>query len=566
MDTLNVCLSHPSDESAIIIPRENDPIILSHIQLRTQTLSFQRKLADIGISPKEAVAIALPNSLELVVSFLATSLQRAICAPLNPAYKQDEFEFYFEDLKAPLVLVPSGAIRGNGEVIKAARKCNVAIAEVYWNGEEVALEIGKEDGLRVQKRAGIHEPSGQDVALILHTSGTTGRPKAVPLTHANLTTTMTNITTTYALTPRDRTLLVMPLFHVHGLLAAFLSPLQSGGSAIIPPRFSASDFWRDFTAHGANWYTAVPTMHQILLKNAMPDPMPAIRFVRSCSSPLAPAVHAQLEARLRAPVLEAYAMTEAAHQMTSNPLPPLSRKAGSVGRPQGVEVAIMSDEGAALPRGQIGEVCIRGANVTAGYIGVGIASPFFGSGHFRTGDQGYLDGEGYLFLTGRIKELINKGGEKISPIEIDNMLAQHPLVAEAVSFAIEDELYGQDVAVAVCLKEGAELSKEELVGWFAERAAKFKVPKKVFFTKMMPKTATGKVQRRHVATAMLATEKEVVAQSTAPPAPPVKTLEQVPRAAQSSSQVLGVGRSLLSRISSLYHGGLSLVRGTKEMK
>lgn len=249
----------------------------------------------------------------------------------------------------------------------------------------------------------------------------------------------------------------------------------------MPPRFSASEFWRDFVTHEANWYTAVPTMHQILLGRKFPSPMPAIRFVRSCSSPLAPAVHKQLEALLNAPVLEAYAMTEATHQMTSNPLPPAKHKPGSVGVAQGLDLHIMDDEGNILPQGKIGEVCVFGANVTSGYLGDPkiVVSPFTKSGYLRTGDQGYLDEEGYLFLTGRIKELINKGGEKISPIEIDNLLAQHPKVLEAVSFAIDDELYGQNVAVAITVREGEELSNEELLSWFGQRAAKFKIPKKV---------------------------------------------------------------------------------------
>ena len=276
----------------------------------------------------------------------------------------------------------------------------------------------------------------------------------------------------------------MPLFHVHGLLAGFLSPLLSGGSLIMPPRFSASEFWRDFVKFNANWYTAVPTMHQILLRGALPSPVPKIRFIRSCSSPLAPTVLKELETKLNAPVLEAYAMTEAAHQMTSNPLPPLAHKPGSVGVAQGIVLQIMDDACSPLPQGTIGEVCVFGSNVTSGYLG-NAESPFTKSGYLRTGDQGYVDAEGYLFLTGRIKELINKGGEKISPIEIDNLLAQHPKIAEAVSFAVDDELYGQNVAVAIVRKEGAYLSEEELINWFGQRAAKFKIPKKV-----------GNVQRR----------------------------------------------------------------------
>lgn len=290
---------------------------------------------------------------------------------------------------------------------------------------------------------------------------------------------MLNLQTTYNLTSLDRTLLVMPLFHVHGLLAGFLSPLLSGGSVIVPPRFSASEFWHDFIVHGATWYTAVPTIHQILLRSSLPSPMPMIRFIRSCSSPLSPTVHSQLETTFGAPVLEAYAMTEAAHQMTSNPLPPAKRKPGSVGIPQGLDLQITDDHGSVLPQGQIGEVCVLGSNVTRGYLGEGIPSPFTKAGYLRTGDQGYIDQDGYLTLTGRIKELINKGGEKISPVEIDNLFAQHPKVAEAVSFAIDDDLYGQAVAVAVVMKKGTVSCTDELLLWLERRVAKFKIPKKV---------------------------------------------------------------------------------------
>ena len=293
---------------------------------------------------------------------------------------------------------------------------------------------------------------------------------------------MVNIQKTYELTSSDRTHLVMPLFHVHGLLAGFLASLMSRGSIIAPARFSASEFWQDFINFKANWFTAVPTIHQILCKNKFPSPMPSIRFVRSCSSPLSPTVHKQLEALFSAPVIEAYAMTEAAHQMTSNPINGV-RKPGSVGIPQGVILKIKDDAGNPLPRGQIGEVSVKGENVTPGYLGdpKAVASAFTPAGFLRTGDQGYLDKDGYLFLSGRIKELINKGGEKISPIEIDNLLLQHPSIQEAVSFAVDDDLYGQDVAVAVVLEEGARLSKSDFLTWFGERAAKFKVPKLVCF-------------------------------------------------------------------------------------
>jgi len=276
-------------------------------------------------------------------------------------------------------------------------------------------------------------------------------------------------------------MLVMPLFHVHGLLAAFLAPLHSGGSVIVPPKFSAHEFWDDFITHKANWYTAVPTIHQILLKNPPPTTIPKIRFIRSCSSPLSPKTFHELEKAFIAPVLEAYAMTEAAHQMTSNPLPPAKRYPGSVGTGQGVEVKILDQSGKEVALGTEAEICIRGENVTKGYLNNPEAnkSSFTEEGFFRTGDQGKKDKDGYVIITGRIKELINKGGEKISPIELDNVLAQNPSVSEAVSFAIADEMYGQDIGVAVVLKDGKEMSADELRKWVAGKVAKFKIPKKV---------------------------------------------------------------------------------------
>jgi acyl-CoA synthetase (AMP-forming)/AMP-acid ligase II len=453
------------------------------------------------------VSIALPNTYEFIVSFIAASWQRAIAAPLNPAYKQSEFEFYIDDLSSTIALVPKGAFAQDAAAVRAARKYNAAIAECYYNGKEVVLDV-KESGKLAGKSAPLESAQPDDVALVLHTSGTTGRPKAVPLTHRNLLRTMKNIQGTYELTPKDRTMLVMPLFHVHGLLAGFLAPLASGGSVVVPLKFSASVFWNDFAEHKANWYTAVPTIHQILLKNPIPSPRPEIRFIRSCSSPLSPKTFHELEAALGAPVLEAYAMTEAAHQMTSNPLPPGQRKPGSVGLGQGVEIKILNDAGDEVPQGKESEICIRGENVTKGYLNnpAANASSFTKGGFFRTGDQGFQDAEGYVIITGRIKELINKGGEKISPIELDNVIAQHPAVSEAVSFAIEDEMYGQDVGLAIVVKDGQSLNAGELKSWLTDRVAKFKMPKKIFFTDIMPKTATGKIQRRLVAEAMLKKE------------------------------------------------------------
>lgn len=478
--TLADAFSPSSSNTAIIIPGKN-PLTISYKQLTKDILLFQQKLARLGIVPTAAVSIALPNSYEFIVAFLAAACQRAIAAPLNSAYKQDEFEFYIDDLSSALALVPKGAVVQGAPAVRAARKYDAAVAECYWNGKEVVLDV--KGGGKLQGKGGkpIERARPDDIALVLHTSGTTGRPKAVPLTHRNLTRTMHNITKTYSLSPADRTMLVMPLFHVHGLLAAFLAPLYSGGSAIVPPSFSAGQFWKDFTRHGANWYTAVPTIHQILLKNPPPNSKPQIRFIRSCSSFLSPKVFHELEKMYDAPVIEAYAMTEAAHQMTSNPLPPGKRMPGCVGIGHGVELRILDQEGNEVPRGNEGEICARGENITKGYLNNAEAnrSSFTNDGFFRTGDQGKMDDEGYVTITGRIKELINKGGEKISPIELDNVLAQNGKIAEAVSFVMEDEMYGQDIGVAVILKAQEEMGVDELRDWMRGRVARFKVPKQV---------------------------------------------------------------------------------------
>ncbi|KAJ2544563.1 hypothetical protein GGF49_001187 [Coemansia sp. RSA 1853] len=291
----------------------------------------------------------------------------------------------------------------------------------------------------------------------------------------------------------------MPLFHVHGLIGAVLSSLYAGGSVVVPARFSASHFWPEFIASQSTWYSAVPTIHQILLRHDVPNPVPQIRFIRSCSSALAPTVLSELEAKLHAPVLEAYAMTEAAHQMCSNPLPPAQHKSGSVGLPQGVEVAILDDAGAET---QLGEVCVRGPNVTHGYLNNAEANAksFTPESHwFRTGDQGFLDSDGFLVLTGRIKELINHGGEKILPLELDAVLLKCPGVAEAVSFAVTDQMYGQEVNAAVVPKQGVELTEDQVKQFMSEQVANFKVPKRVFVSDDLPRTATGKIQRRVVA-------------------------------------------------------------------
>jgi acyl-CoA synthetase (AMP-forming)/AMP-acid ligase II len=340
--------------------------------------------------------------------------------------------------------------------------------------------------------------TADDIAMILHTSGTTSRPKRVPIRHRNLIASAGNIGRTYQLGSQDSTLCVMPLFHIHGIVASLLSTLASGGTVICPPGFDGLKFFGWLDEFKPTWYSAVPTMHQLILaraeRNAEIIKANPLRFIRSSSAPLPPVVLERLEETFGAPVLESYGMTEASHQMTSNPLPPAPHKAGSVGIGIGVEAGIMDENGTLLAPGEIGEVVVRGPNIVDGYENNPEANASaFVDGWFRTGDQGYLDADGYLCLTGRIKELINRGGEKISPLEIDDVLLRHPAVAEALAFAVPHKTLGEEVHAAVVLK--GEASERELRQHCAETLAEFKVPRQIHILEALPRGATGKLQR-----------------------------------------------------------------------
>jgi acyl-CoA synthetase (AMP-forming)/AMP-acid ligase II len=343
-------------------------------------------------------------------------------------------------------------------------------------------------------------PDPDHIALVLHTSGTTSRPKIVPLRQRNLVASAQHIARTLALTPADRSLVVMPLFHIHGLIGALLSSMYAGASVHCPPGFNALKFFGWLDEAKATWYSAVPTMHQTVLaraeRNAEILARRKLRFIRSSSASLPPPVMKALEETFGCPVLESYGMTEATHQMASNPLPPAARKPGTVGLAAGPEVAIMDTTGNLLPRGSTGEIVIRGPNVTAGYANNPKANAeAFTHGWFRTGDQGVMDADGYLSLTGRLKEIINRGGEKIAPREVDDVIMDHPAVAQVVTFGMPHEKLGEDVAAAVVLKEGQSVTEPELRDFIATKLANFKVPRKILFLAEIPKGATGKLQR-----------------------------------------------------------------------
>ncbi len=470
---------------------------LTYGELRDHIAHTVTTMNGLGIGRGDRVAIVLPNGPDMASAFTAIGAG-ATTAPLNPAYRDDEFRFYLEDLNAKALVLEEGSTSPARNV---ADELGVKIVELIAKPDEPAGNfelIGGGNSVLNDIKSGYAQPD--DTALVLHTSGTTSRPKIVPLSHANVCSSAHHIATSLALAPGDLCLNVMPLFHIHGLIAAVLSSLSAGAAVSCTPGFNALKFFQWLDDAKPTWYTAVPTMHQAILtrasRNADIVTSSKLRLIRSSSSSLPPRVMAELEQTFGSPVIEAYGMTEAAHQMASNPLPPAPRKPGTVGLAAGPDVAIMNDAGELLDTGEIGEIVIRGPNVTVGYENNAKANAeAFTHGWFRTGDQGLIDDEGYVSLTGRLKEIINRGGEKISPREVDEVLMDHPAVAQTVTFAMPHKMLGEDVAAAVVLRDGKEVDEKTLRDFARLRLAEFKVPRTIVFLDEIPKGATGKLQR-----------------------------------------------------------------------
>ncbi len=480
-------------EAIAITAPERSPLTYGRLLKRVEhTVDTLRAC---GVKRNDRVAIVLPNGPEMAVAFAAVAAG-ATCAPLNPSYRTNEFDFYLSDLKARALIVGSEMDSPAREV---AQRCNIPIIELTstCKAEAGVFELVRNNQAS-SAGGGFAQPN--DTALVLHTSGTTSRPKIVPLTQANICSSGHDISVSLELRENDCCLNVMPLFHIHGLIGAVLSSLTAGASVVCTPGFDAERFFDWVDALQPTWYTAVPTMHQAVLARASANRQiiarRPLRFIRSCSAPLPERVMAALEEVFDTPVIESYGMTEASHQMTSNPLPPLPRKAGSVGVAAGPDVAILDEAGNLLPAGAIGEIVIRGTNVMHGYENNPAANQSgFTNGWFHTGDQGRFDTDGYLCIMGRIKEIINRGGEKLAPREVDEVLIQHPAIAQAVAFAVPHATLGEDVAAAVVLHENATVTESEIRDFASTRLADFKVPSQVVIVEEIPKGPTGKLQR-----------------------------------------------------------------------
>ncbi len=494
--TLTQLLAQGNEQAVALSAPGRSP--LTHGALRALIQATVNRLNQLGIGRNDRVAIVLDNGPEMAACFIACA-SGVTSAPLNPAYREDEFDFYLSDLRAKALIVSRGSTTPAVAVAQrhGVRVLDLVVPEGAAAGEFV-LEPREALDMGAAAQGGMAEPG--DISMLLHTSGTTSRPKIVPLSQANLAASARHIRDTLQFTEYDCGLNIMPLFHIHGLIAGVMAPLAAGSQVFCTPGFNALKFFGWMDEAKPTWYTAVPTMHQAILsranKNADVIARHPLRFLRSSSSSIPPQVIRELEEVFKAPLIESYGMTEATHQMASNPLPPAVRKPGSVGRAAGPEIAIMDEAGELLPAGGVGEIVIRGPNVTSGYENNPKANAEgFRNGWFRTGDQGTMDAEGYLSLTGRLKEIINRGGEKISPREVDEILMDHPAVAQVVCFGMPHAKLGEEVAAVVVLREGQAVTERELQAFVSSRAADFKVPKKILFMDEIPKGATGKLQR-----------------------------------------------------------------------
>ena len=487
--TIRNMINQQNDDLIFLTSEKNEKLSYGEFKIFNEKIS--RQLAATNVKNSDRAAIVLPNGPLMASSFLSISSYMS-AAPLNPSYKQEEFEFYLDDLKPKFLLVEPNS---KSLAVIAAKNLNIPVFEMKISDNQPLGTFELFD-----KETDYKNPNDYDEALVLHTSGTTSRPKIVPLSNLNIFTSAVNISKSLKLTAADHCLNIMPLFHIHGLIAVLSASAKVGASVCASNGFNALKFLDLAETQNITWYSGVPTMHQAILLRAQKNSDKAkklnLRFIRSSSASLPPAIFEQLNDIFQTPVIEAYGMTEATHQMASNPLPPAIQKPGLVGMPAGPEICIMNDKNEKLSQGEIGEICIKGNNVTSGYENNPEANKqSFVNDWFRTGDEGFFDEDGYLKISGRLKEIINKGGEKISPLEVDNILMDFPPIDQALCFGYKDKMLGEDIAVAIKLKENKSCTEDDIKSYANEKLAKFKIPKKIFVVEDIPKGATGKLQR-----------------------------------------------------------------------
>lgn len=473
LDILRLSAARHPAELAVLSTTPGES--LTYSALLNEVLRVANALRQRGVRQSDAVLVSLPNGPAMLTAILGT-MSAALCAPMNPAYTLGELERLAEDIGAVAVVTSTDSPTASAEL---AQRRDLELVHVDEIGE--TLETAT------------IEPRAETPALLLHTAGTTARPKQVPLSHANLVAAASNVVNSLQLTPADRCLNVMPLFHSHGLLGAAMSSLLAGSGIVCTPGMDPRRFLEWAAEFGCTWYTAAPTIHQLVLR--APGDWDGFRFMRSASAPLPPQIAAGLEARYGAPMIEVYGMTEA-YQIAANPLPPGERRLGTVGKATGTEIAVLGSDG--LPRlsGGGGEVLVRGPAAFRGYSSpVEANNEAFVQGWFRTGDVGTISDDGYLTITGRVKEQINRGGEKVSPREVEEALLDHPGITEVIAFAIPDDQLGEEIGVAIVPAPGATIDLATVRSFLIDRVAPFKMPRRVLVVDEIPKSDTGKPQR-----------------------------------------------------------------------
>lgn len=508
-DLVEVAATRLPEAPALVVTA--DRIAISHRDLARLVDELAGQLTRSGLLPGDRVALRMGSNAEFVVALLAASRADLVVVPLDPALPITEQRVRSQAAGARVVLIDADGPHDRAEPTTRWWPLTVNVGgDSGPSGGTLSVHLDA----ATEPNPATSTPEGlrPDDAMIMFTGGTAGLPKMVPWTHANIASSVRAIITGYRLSPRDATVAVMPLYHGHGLIASLLATLASGGAVSLPARgrFSAHTFWDDIKAVGATWYTAVPTIHQILLERSATEPSgrkpAALRFIRSCSAPLTAQAALALQTEFAAPVVCAFGMTEATHQVTTTQIEGIDQtetpvvSTGLVGRSTGAQIRIVGSDGLPLPAGAVGEIWLRGTTVVRGYLGdPTITAANFTDGWLRTGDLGSLSAAGDLSIRGRIKELINRGGEKISPERVEGVLASHPNVMEAAVFGVPHQLYGEAVAAVIVPRESAPPTREELVQFCRERLAAFEIPASFQEASGLPHTAKGSLDRRAVA-------------------------------------------------------------------
>ncbi len=469
-----------------------DGLELEYEDLVETIEEFGKQLSSIDMENNKICALVLPNGIDMAISFLALANYVTV-SPLNPNYTKEEFLFFLKDLDCEFIITDNNA---SNSLLEAAKQLKIKLFYLNNYSPKNRLSI---KSLSTPPECLLNQNRADDICLILHTSGTTSRPKQVQLSCVNIISSALNIARVLQLEKKDKGMNIMPLFHIHGLIASLLSSIVKGSSVVCTGGFNALTFYGNIKNFKPTWITAVPTMYQAILSRASRNKeiiqASSLRLLRSSSAAMPVATIEALENAFQCPVIEAYGMTEASHQMASNFLDSI-RKPGSVGKSAGPEIALFRDNKLITVANTVGEIVIRGSNVTKGYKNNNKANKenFF-DGWFKTGDLGKFDEDGFLFISGRIKEIINKGGEKISPQEVDEALMKHDAVFQAVCFSVKHEKLGEDIAAAVVLKDGATIDDKDLRTHLSKSIATFKIPRPILILDEIPKGNTGKIQR-----------------------------------------------------------------------